>query len=174
MYRIENVPLSRLKEYENNPRNSDLAVEKVAVSIKRLGFLFPIVVDAEYIIVCGHARKRACEKLGIQLAPCIKVEDLTEEQLNYFRLIDNRTAEYAEWDFSKLESELQQIDLSVETNQLVLEAFDLTDFAGLQELDDLPDPIPLPSNNFMDAARPEPEEAPPFPPARRSPRGARR
>ena len=53
---VREVAVSRLKEYENNPRNNDLAVEKVKYSIQRFGFLFPIVVDVNYVIVAGHTR----------------------------------------------------------------------------------------------------------------------
>ena len=63
---IREISTSRLREYENNPRNNDLAVEKVKYSIERFGFLFPVVVDVNYIIVCGHTRVRACRELGIQ------------------------------------------------------------------------------------------------------------
>ena len=125
MLRIEYVPVNRLREYENNPRNNELAVEKVAASIKRLGFLFPIIIDINYVIVCGHTRKRACELAGIKSVPCIRVEHLSPEQINYFRLVDNRTSEYASWDFTKLESELKLIDLEVVENYLLLEQFDL-------------------------------------------------
>ena len=79
MLRIEYVPVNRLREYENNPRNNELAVEKVAASIKRLGFLFPIIIDINYVIVCGHTRKRACELAGIKSVPCIRVEHLSPE-----------------------------------------------------------------------------------------------
>ena len=53
---IREVSISRLREYENNPRNNDLAVEKVKHSIERFGFLFPVVVDVNFVIVCGHTR----------------------------------------------------------------------------------------------------------------------
>ena len=123
---IREVSISRLREYENNPRNNDLAVEKVKYSIERFGFLFPVVVDMNYTIVCGHTRVRACRELGIQIVPCIIADELTEEQINLFRLIDNKTSEYSDWDFEKLKSELSTVDLTLEKNQLLLERFELT------------------------------------------------
>ena len=123
---IREISTSRLREYENNPRNNDLAVEKVKYSIERFGFLFPVVVDMNYTIVCGHTRVRACRELGIQTVPCIIAEELTEEQINLFRLIDNKTSEYSDWDFEKLKSELSTVDLTLEKNQLLLERFELT------------------------------------------------
>ena len=77
---IREISTSRLREYENNPRNNDLAVEKVKYSIERFGFLFPVVVDMNYTIVCGHTRVRACREMGIQTVPCIIADELTEEQ----------------------------------------------------------------------------------------------
>lgn len=123
---IREISTARLREYENNPRNNDLAVEKVKYSIERFGFLFPVVVDMNYTIVCGHTRVRACRELGIQSIPCIIAEELTEEQINLFRLIDNKTSEYSDWDFEKLKSELSTVDLTLEKNQLLLERFELT------------------------------------------------
>lgn len=149
MLKIEYVPVNRLKEYENNPRNNDLAIEKVAASIKRLGFLFPIIIDINYVIVCGHTRKRACELVGIKNVPCIRVEHLSQEQINYFRLVDNRTSEYASWDFTKFESELKLINLEVVENYLLLEQFELD--AEITDLDCKMDEIKVESFNSADS-----------------------
>lgn len=123
---IREIATSRLQEYENNPRNNDLAVEKVKYSIQRFGFLFPVVVDLNYVIVAGHTRVRACRELGIQSVPCIVADELTEEQVNFFRLVDNKTSEYSDWDFETLKSELALVDLTLEENQLLLEQFELS------------------------------------------------
>lgn len=123
---IRDISVSRLKEYENNPRNNDLAVEKVKYSIQRFGFLFPIVVDVNYVIVAGHTRVRACRELGIQIVPCVIADELTEEQINLFRLVDNKTSEYSDWDFEKLKSELACVDLTLEKNQILLDQFEFT------------------------------------------------
>lgn len=147
MYRVENVATSRLKDYENNPRNNEVAVDKVAASIKRLGFLFPIIIDINYVIICGHTRKKACEQLGIKNVPCIKIDDLSPEQIRYFRLVDNRTSEYASWDFAKLEEELKLIDLDVVENYLLLETFDLD--TALTEFDNEMEDIKIEGNNFL-------------------------
>ena len=113
MVKIIELKTSDLKDYENNPRNNDAAVDKVAESIKEFGFKNPIIVDKDNVIVCGHTRKKAAEKLGIEVVPCIIADDLTEDQIKAFRLVDNKTAEYAEWDFSKLEEELKNIEMDL-------------------------------------------------------------
>lgn len=95
--------------YENNPRNNEGAVDAVANSIETFGFRIPIIVDKENVIVAGHTRLKAAEKLGLDTVPVIKADDMTEEQVNAFRLADNKTAELAEWDFGKLAEELELI-----------------------------------------------------------------
>ena len=87
---IREIATSRLREYENNPRNNDLAVEKVKYSIQRFGFLVPVIVDINYTIVAGHTRVRACRELGIQSVPCIVADELTEE----LRKIENFSKQF--------------------------------------------------------------------------------
>ena len=101
--------ITELKEYENNPRNNDDAVEAVAESIKQFGFKVPIIIDREGIIVAGHTRRKAAVTLGLDTVPCIIADDLTPEQIQAFRLADNKTAELAEWDFEALEKELAEL-----------------------------------------------------------------
>ena len=101
--------ISELKEYENNPRNNDDAVEAVAESIRQFGFKVPIVIDGNGVIIAGHTRRKAAVKLGLDTVPCIIADDLTPEQIQAFRLADNKTAELAEWDFEALEKELAEL-----------------------------------------------------------------
>lgn len=106
---IEVLPIDELLQYENNPRNNAGAVDYVAESIKDFGFKVPLVIDKNNVIVCGHTRYLAAEKLGIKELPCIVADDLTDEQINAFRLADNKVHEYSEWDFDLLQSELSAI-----------------------------------------------------------------
>ena len=101
--------LEELKPYENNPRKNDEAVEYVANSIKEFGFKVPIVIDKNNVIVTGHTRYKASQKLGLKTVPCIIADDLTEEQIKAFRLADNKVGEIAEWDLNLLEQELEEI-----------------------------------------------------------------
>lgn len=98
-----------VKPYENNPRENEKAVDKVAASIKEFGFKVPIVIDNDNVIVAGHTRHKAAEKLGLKEIPCVRANDLTPEQVKAFRLADNKTAELSTWDFTKLEEEMAQI-----------------------------------------------------------------
>ena len=114
--KIVEMNVADIIPYENNPRKNDNAVEAVANSIRDFGFKVPIIVDAENVIVAGHTRLKAAEKLGLEKVPVIVADDLTEEQVNAFRLADNKTGELAEWDFDKLAEELSlvgDIDMSL-------------------------------------------------------------
>lgn len=107
--KIIDFKIDSLKEYKNNPRFNDAAVDKVAASIKEFGFKVPIVVDKDNVIIAGHTRLKAAKSLGLDTVPCIIADDLTEEQVKAFRLADNKTGELAEWDFAKLEEELTEL-----------------------------------------------------------------
>jgi len=105
--------VSELKEYENNPRNNEAAIDAVAKSIEEFGFKVPIVITKDHVIIAGHTRLKASKKLGLDEVPCIVADDLTDEQIKAFRLADNKTAELASWDFTKLESELASIEMDM-------------------------------------------------------------
>jgi ParB-like chromosome segregation protein Spo0J len=111
---IENIPITALFPYEKNPRKNDNAIGPVAESIKRYGFLVPIVIDKHNVIAAGHTRLLAAKQLGLTEVPCVRAEHLTKEQIREFRLVDNKTAEFASWDKAYLSFELDAIaaDLS--------------------------------------------------------------
>lgn len=108
--KITLMALSDITPYENNPRNNEEAVEKVANSIKEFGFNQPIVVDKDNVIIVGHTRYLAAQELGLAEAPVIVVGNLSDEQARAYRLADNKTGELAGWDFEKLALELEQIE----------------------------------------------------------------
>lgn len=105
--------ISRIIPYENNPRINDNAVDAVAASIKEFGFKVPIIVDKNNVIVAGHTRLKAAQKLGLEEVPVIVADDLSEEQVKAFRLADNKVSELADWDFQKLEEELAGLELDM-------------------------------------------------------------
>ena len=109
--KIEIVDISTIKPYENNPRKlKDSAIEKVAMSLKEYGFRQPIVVDKDNIIVAGHTRYRASKKLGLKNVPISVIDNLTPEQINAYRIADNRTAEESEWDNELLKMEIKELE----------------------------------------------------------------
>lgn len=108
--------LDELKPYENNPRFNDEAVKYVANSIRDFGFKVPMVIDKDNVIVAGHTRYKASIMLGLKEVPCVVADDLTDEQVKAFRLVDNKVAEFSLWDLKSLSEELEQfegIDLDI-------------------------------------------------------------
>ena len=109
--KIEIADINSIKPYENNPRKlKDSAIEKVAMSLKEYGFRQPIVVDKNRIIVVGHTRFRASKKLGFKEVPITVADNLTPEQVNAYRIADNRTAEESEWDSELLKMEIKDLE----------------------------------------------------------------
>ncbi len=106
--------ISELKEYENNPRKNDKAVDAVANSIKSFGFKVPVIIEPDGTIVAGHTRVKASKKLGLDEVPCIIASDLSPDQLKAFRIADNKTAELADWDMDKLVNELKTIEMNMD------------------------------------------------------------
>ena len=107
------MKLTDLIPYENNPRINDDAIDVVANSIKEFGFKNPIIIDKDNVIVCGHTRRLAAIKLGLTEVPCIRADDLTEDQIKAFRVADNKTSELSTWDLDKLKIELGDIELNM-------------------------------------------------------------
>lgn len=108
---VEERPIESFIEYARNPRKNDPAVDAVAASLKEFGWQQPIVIDAEGVIVVGHTRFKAAQKLGLQSAPCVVALDLTPQQIKAYRLLDNKVHEKSAWDPELLDLELQDLDL---------------------------------------------------------------
>lgn len=102
--------LSEITPYERNPRKNDQAVDAVAESIRQCGYVAPIIVDEDGIILAGHTRYKALKKLGMEDAEVVVRDGLNEEQKRKYRLLDNKTGELAEWDIDLLEMELDGLD----------------------------------------------------------------
>jgi hypothetical protein len=117
--KIEMLSPSELIPYKNNPRKNEQAIDKVATSISEFGFKQPIVVDKDNTIVVGHTRWKAALKLGLKEVPVIRATDLTPEQARSYRIADNKTNEFAEWDWEGLGIELDELkDLDIDLDWL--------------------------------------------------------
>lgn len=110
---IKKIPIGEVFPYENNPRKNENAVPAVATSIERFGFLVPLVIDKDHVIVAGHTRYKAAQKLGLTSVPCVVADDLTNDQIKAFRLADNKVSELAEWDVDLLPLELSDIAMDM-------------------------------------------------------------
>lgn len=96
--------------YENNPRKNEKAVDAVAESIEQVGYNNPIIVDEDMIILAGHTRRLSLIKNGVKEVEVLQVTGLTDEQKKKYRLLDNKTGEYASWDYVALMEELQGLE----------------------------------------------------------------
>ena len=143
--RIEYWPLSRLKQYERNPRKNDDQVDKMVASITEYGFTVPILARSATGLICdGHLRYKAAVKMGMTEVPVIPCDGWTEAQFKAFRLLSNRSVAWAAWDTDAL---------SLEMGELKLEGFDLslTGFDS-REID-----------KFTAVVNPAEDEVPPLP-----------
>ncbi|URJ59031.1 DNA modification methylase [Paenibacillus polymyxa] len=122
---IKFVNVETLIPYIKNARNNEKAIDYVATSIQSYGFKNPILIDSNNEIIAGHTRLLAAKKLGLKQVPTILVDDLTPEQVKAFRIADNKTAEYADWNFELLAQELEELKLA--DYDLSLTGFDMSE-----------------------------------------------
>ena len=106
--------LSEIRPYKTNPRNNKTAVQGVAESIKRFGFKQPIVIDADKTIVCGHTRYLAALKLKLATVPCVLADDLSDDEIKAYRLLDNKLHELSSWNDELLAQELDSFEFDFE------------------------------------------------------------
>jgi DNA modification methylase len=145
--KVELRNIETIRPYEKNPRLNDQAVEAVAKSLREFGFRQPIVVDADGVIICGHTRWKAAQKLGLKQVPVHVATDLTPAQVKAYRIADNQTATLAEWNYDLLPVELKDLQgLNFDLSLLGFSDTDLTEILappgneGLTDEDDVPLP----------------------------------
>lgn len=109
---VRNISVKDLIPYDRNTKKHDKTqINNVAESIKQYGFVQPIVIDKDNVVVIGHCRLLAAKQLKMKEVPCVCVEDLTEEQVKALRIVDNKSNE-SPWDFDILPDELAELDFS--------------------------------------------------------------
>lgn len=154
--RIEMVATTALKPNPRNARtHTDKQITQVAASIKRFGFLVPIVLDDAGVILAGHARHAAAERLGMSEVPIIRAAFMTPADRRAFVLAENRLAELAGWDKKLLVEELEI--LFDDGYDLEITGFSIADldFAMPEEKVDQPsEEVELPGPTEKAATRP--------------------
>ena len=114
---VEIWDVSRPIPYARNARViPQSAIDKVAASVKEFGWRVPIVVDEEGVILAGHTRLQAAQKLGLEKIPVHIAAGLSKAQRKAYRLADNRVS---------MESSFDNALLSIELGELKLDGFDL-------------------------------------------------
>lgn len=131
---VEQWPIDKPRPYHRNPRLNDKAVERVAVSLQEYGWQQPIVVDGAGIVIVGHTRLRAARRLGMKTVPVHVAADLTPEQVKAYRIMDNRSAEFSEWNLPELGVEFDE--LKAAGFDVKLTGFDQTPEEARREAED--------------------------------------
>ena len=143
---------SEITPYPGNPRRYASAIDAVAESIRRFGFRQPLVVDASGVIVCGHTRYEAAKRLGLESVPCVSADDLSDDAIRAYRLLDNKLHEKSDWDYEALAQELADFDYDFSAFDVCFDPPSLFDDRG-PELDQGSDP-PHPREPPCDAREP--------------------
>jgi hypothetical protein len=103
--------VDELIPYANNTKKHDKTqIKNVATSIEQFGFVQPLVIDKNNVVIIGHCRLLGAKQLKMEQVPCVCADELTEEQVNALRIVDNKTNE-SEWDMDILLEELTNVDL---------------------------------------------------------------
>ena len=130
--------------YANNAKqHPPEQIDRIAASLERFGFRQPILVDRDNVVVVGHGRLMAALKMGLDKVPVCRADDMSEEDVNAYRLADNKTNESA-WDFGKLEEELAQ---------LAIDGIDMSQF-GFDDVESAFDNV----NDIVEDEAPEVQE----------------
>ena len=131
---IEQVPIYDIKPYENNAKkHTDAQIEEIAKSIHDFGFNQNLVIDKNNVLVVGHGRWEAAKLLGLDTVPCVRAENLTDEQIRLYRLVDNRVAT-TPIDVDIELAELESIDLDI--SDYSFEMFDMDSIEAVEGFDE--------------------------------------
>ena len=133
--KVELIPIEKIIPYAKNPRLNDKTVELLMKSIADFGFNVPLILEEKSNhIICGHARWRAAKNLHIKELPCIRVSDLSEEQVKAFRLADNKVSEVARWNEKLLKIEFDSFEKEFDASEFEHE-FNFADY-GFEPLEE--------------------------------------
>jgi DNA modification methylase len=110
---IVHVPLGELRSPARNVRKIDPAhVREVAATISALGFCVPILVGKDNVVIDGEVRLEAAKLLGLDRAPCVRVDHLSEDEQRVLRLAINRLGEKGQWDLDELKIDFEELILA--------------------------------------------------------------
>lgn len=106
---VKDINITKIKPYKKNAKKHPKEqIERIAKSIKRFGFVQPVVLDENNVVIIGHGRCMAAKKAGLKVIPCVYAEGLTEAEIKALRLADNKLNE-SDWDYSLLDAEIEEL-----------------------------------------------------------------
>lgn len=118
--KVKSVKLSEIFPYYDNPRDNTNAVEPTKESIKRFGFVKPILVDKAGVIIAGHTRYVAAYQLGMEFVPVV-YSDMDDEKAKKYRILDNKLAEKSSFDEDQLLEELRNMEVPTDMQAFFFE-----------------------------------------------------
>ena len=118
--KVKSVKLSEIFPYYDNPRDNTNAVEPTKESIKRFGFVKPILVDKAGVIIAGHTRYVAAFQLGMEFVPVV-YSDMDDEMAKKYRILDNKLAEKSSFDEDQLLEELRNMEVPTDMQAFFFE-----------------------------------------------------
>jgi len=128
--------ITDIKPYSRNPRKK-LNLDKVVESIRNYGWQQPIVVDRAGVIIAGHSRYEAAKILECKEIPVL-IADLSPEKAKAYRIADNKTNQYSEWDYSLLNKEFTDLlDINMDLEMTGFDTKELEDFFTFDKEDDV-------------------------------------
>lgn len=108
--KVIELAIGDVKPYEGSHKTDETVVDMIKTSLQEFGFQQPIVIDKDNTVVAGNALLKAALALGIEKVPCLRADYLTEEQIQQYRIADNKTSEFAKWNEKKLRKELSYLE----------------------------------------------------------------
>lgn len=151
--KIVNRDPSKLIAYDGNARtHSDKQIAQIAASIRKFGFLNPVLIGSDGVVVAGHGRLAAAEQLGLREVPTIELSHLSDAERRAYVIADNRLAELAGWDRDILSIELQsladmELDFDLEITGFETAELDLLLDGDTGDVADIDDILPEQSSN---------------------------
>lgn len=141
--RVELWPIARPRPYSGNARTiTSRAIDSVAASLKEFGWRQPIVVDTMDVIIAGHKRLLAAQKLGLTEVPVHVAAGLTAAQCKAYRLMDNRSNQNSDWDLELLQAEMGELAGKIELGLTGFEDAEIATFLAATEKGDSADAMP--------------------------------
>ena len=142
-----------LSPYDRNSRvHSERQIDQIVNSIREFGFTIPVLVDEKSMLIAGHGRVMAAQKMGLEEIPVMVATGWTDQQKRAYVIADNKLTENSTWDEELLKSEIKQLEF--EEYNLDFLGFDVDDLTNLflaKEFGDLLESHPTAKEELYEA-----------------------